>query len=264
MNAKKKMPQPRTLETAVKKAPDPAAEQKLIDAEKLIEGCQGLVRSLAWKIHRKLPPYVDLDDLIAFGQLGLVQAAQDFEPERGGKFITYAYYRIRGSIFDGLSKMSWFNRHHYHSSRYEHMADELLRLEGDEDEAGGAGEAGETADSLESDLKWFKGVTSSLAVVYLASGQDRDEGESGPVLIDESIPSPSAQVITSELEEILHRLIDTLPSDAGSLIRGVYFEGLTLQEAGTRLGISKAWASRLHAKTLQRLAHSLRLIGVED
>ncbi len=262
MNAKKKMPLPQILEKSAKKVPDPEAAEKLADAQKLIEGCQGLVHSLAWKIHRKLPPYVDLDDLIAFGQLGLVQAARDFDPDRGGKFITYAYYRIRGAIFDGLSKMSWFNRHHYHSSRYEHMADELLRLEGDEDEAAGAGEAGETAASLESDLKWFKGVTSSLAIVYLASGRDRDEGESGPALIDESIPSPSDQAMSSELEEILHRVIDTLPSDAGSLIRGVYFEGLTLQEAGRRLGVSKSWASRLHAKTLQQLAHALRGHGV--
>jgi RNA polymerase sigma factor for flagellar operon FliA len=62
----------------------------------------------------------------------------------------------------------------------------------------------------------------------------------------------------------LRELIDALPSDSGSLIRGAYFEGLTLKQAGERIGVSKAWASRLHAKTLQRLARALRLLGRDD
>src|SRR5437867_7017327 len=104
MNPSPKPHQQQALEKSARKPLEP-------EIQVLIEGCQGLVRSLAWKIHRKLPPHVELDDLIAFGQLGLVQAARDYDPSKGSKFITYAYYRIRGSIFDGLSKMAWFNRH---------------------------------------------------------------------------------------------------------------------------------------------------------
>ena len=62
----------------------------------------------------------------------------------------------------------------------------------------------------------------------------------------------------------VHQLIDELPEECRSLIRGAYFEGLTLTEAGQRLGIGKAWASRLHAKALQRLGRSLRLAGIGD
>jgi RNA polymerase sigma factor for flagellar operon FliA len=65
-----------------------------------------------------------------------------------------------------------------------------------------------------------------------------------------------------ETHNRLHELIDTLPGEAASLIRATYFEGLTLQEAGERIGISKSWASRLHARALQRLARSLKLSGV--
>ncbi len=50
------------------------------NVEQLIEENQGLVRSLAATIHRKLPPYVELDDLIAYGQVGLAEAARDFDP----------------------------------------------------------------------------------------------------------------------------------------------------------------------------------------
>ena len=220
--------------------------------QKLIESCQGLVRSLAWRIYQKLPPHVDLEDLISAGQVGLAEAARDYDPGRGARFITYAFYRIRGAIFDGLSKLGWFRHHDYHSSRYEHMAGELLRLE-NEDSAPSTGEES---------LRWFKNQVSTMAVVYLATGGGG--GENGAQLADESAPSPPAVAIEHELREKLQELITALPSDAGGLIRGVYFEGLTLGEAGRRLGISKAWASRLHAKTLKRLARSLRLLGVAD
>ncbi len=228
-------------------------------SHKLMEDCQGLVRSLAWKIHRKLPPQVDLEDLISFGQVGLAEAARDFDPDRGGKFTTYAYYRIRGAILDGLSKMSWFSRHSFHASRYEHSAEELIEF--------GTEEGGEGPPArLEDGVRWFKGVAGRLAIACLATPRGVEDGDGfdgGASVVDESAPSPSALAIENEIREKLHKLIETLPSDAGTLVRGVYFEGLTLEEAGKRVGISKAWASRLHAKTLDRLAHALRLLGVD-
>ena len=77
-----------------------------LTTQQLVVSCQGLVRSLAWKIHCKLPRSVDLEDLVCYGQIGLVEAARDFDSSRGGQFTTYAYYRIRGAILDGMSKMA--------------------------------------------------------------------------------------------------------------------------------------------------------------
>jgi RNA polymerase sigma factor for flagellar operon FliA len=67
-----------------------------------------------------------------------------------------------------------------------------------------------------------------------------------------------------ETQQILHELISELPAQSAELIRATYFEGLTLQEAGQRLGISKAWASRLHARTLEQLGRSLRRLELVD
>ena len=99
-------------------------------SDQVIEENQGLVRSLALKIHRKLPPHVELDDLVAYGQIGLAEAARDFDPARGGRFSTYAYYRIRGAIYDGLSKMNWFSRSEYRRIRYNQMANDTLEADG--------------------------------------------------------------------------------------------------------------------------------------
>ena len=219
--------------------------------EQLIEENQGLVRSLASTIHRKLPPYVELDDLIAYGQVGLAEAARDFDPQRGSRFSTYAYYRIRGSVYDGLSKMTWFSRSQYKHIRSSRMTDEVLREEAEDGAAAGK-------PRRQDDVRWLRNVTRALAVVYLAtSGSEEDDSWDRGVLEDHSMPDASAAAMSHEMAEKLHELIEGLPPEPQVLIRGVYFEGLSLQEAGQRLGISKSWASRLHAKTLQRLARSL-------
>src|SRR3569623_1222324 len=67
---------------------------------------QDYVRSLARGISKKLPRHVDFEDLVSLGQIGLVTAAKQYEPGRGVAFTTFAYYRIRGSIFDGLRSMA--------------------------------------------------------------------------------------------------------------------------------------------------------------
>jgi RNA polymerase sigma factor for flagellar operon FliA len=219
----------------------------------LIEECQGLVRSLASRIHRKLPPYIDLEDVIAYGQVGLAEAARDFDATRGTQFSTFAYYRIRGAIYDGLAKMSWFSRAEYHRRRYDQMAGEVLRQEAEE------GEQAAPRD-IEDDMGWFRDLGQSLAVVYLASHTELKDHSNTQWLVDASPPPPTAAIL-HEVSQKLHELIRALPEDAGKLIRATYFEGLDLQKAGQRLGISKSWASRLHAKTLRRLARDLQLSG---
>jgi RNA polymerase sigma factor for flagellar operon FliA len=223
--------------------------------QQLIEECQGLVRSLAVAIRRKLPPQVDLEDLVAYGQIGLVEAARDFDPSRGGRFSTYAYYRIRGAIYDGLSKMSWFGRQDQRRLRCDRMSNDVLRLEGEQAEAAAEGD-------LTADVRWFRNVTRALAIVYLATQMDSERGNGLESVVDRSEPEAPAIAVGREISQRLHELVAALPPEAATLIRATYFEGLTLQEAGTRLGVSKSWASRLHARALQRLARSLRLEGI--
>lgn len=218
--------------------------------QSLIAEGQGLVRSLAVRISHNIPFRMDLDDLVAYGQLGLAEAAHDFDPDEGCQFTTFAYYRIRGAIYDGLAKMSWTNRARYNKLRYQRMADEALRQSQDE--------SSRSEDSLSDDATWFRNTTRQLGVVYLAShlGDENEESQ----FVDRSEPPP-AVVASQEIAEKLRRLVETLPHAERSILRNVYFEGTTLQEAADRAGVSKSWASRLHAKGLEQLARSLRQWG---
>ncbi len=62
---------------------------------------------------------VEIDDLIAYGEVGLLEAIDAFDATMGRKFTTYAWYRIRGSMLDGLGKMAWFNRAAMERGQYE-------------------------------------------------------------------------------------------------------------------------------------------------
>lgn len=220
--------------------------------QSLIEEGQRLVQSLVTRIQRSIPMRVDRDDLVAYGEIGLAEAARDFDPEQGASFTTFAYYRVRGAIYDGLSKMSWTSRAHYKRLKYQQMSNEVLRLDAETNRSSG---------SLEDEATWFRDVTQNLAVVYLASQSADEKGIRDSSIEDPRAASAAAIVAQQEIATKLHSLIRTLPRLEQNLIRMVYFEGATMQQAGQSLGISKSWASRLHAKSLEQLARELRRVG---
>lgn len=221
------------------------------ERQQLMASCQGLVRSIAWKIHQRLPSHVDLDDLVAYGQVGLAEAARDFDAGRGGQFTTYAWYRIRGSILDGLSRMRWFNRGDFEGGRYERMAHEALSDECHADQPQG----GTAEEIIGREGAWLKGASSALAVACLGSwgGGDAEAG-----VVDAGLERPDEILIRREMAVKLRELVDNLPSDMGTLVKATYFQGRTLTQAAAEVGISKAWASRLHARALGRLAAALQ------
>lgn len=243
-----------TTEKPIDSCADPSdasgeAADAVVDVATLVEEGQGLVRSIAMQVFRGLPVRMELDDLIAYGQIGLTEAAQKFDPGCGNRFTTFAYYRIRGAIYDGVSKMNWTSRARIRRMRFHRMADEVLE-----------NEAGSEAATAADDASWLGRVTEKLAIVYLATGEDESADRSLAETPDRYAP-PSQLVADRELQQTLRDLVDRLAPDAKRLITAIYFDGYTLTEAADRSGISKSWASRLHARSLDELAKMLRKIG---
>jgi RNA polymerase sigma factor for flagellar operon FliA len=218
-----------------------------------ITACQGMVRSIATKIRAKLPPQVELDDLISYGQLGLAEAAQHFDSNQGSQFSTYAYYRIRGAIYDGVSKMNWTPRAKPRRANRNAFTDSVLEEEAAEPSPRNLLEQGQR----------LTRIIEQVAVVHLATWS-RDEEEQVAMLSDQRTPTPSEAAVSRELGEKLHELISQLPDDERNLIQAMYFDGLTLTDAAVRCGKSKSWCSRLHRQALQHLAEKLSRLGAGD
>ena len=267
-------------------APAPTADKLSSFQQAQIETHQGLVRSLALKVAVTLPAAVELDDLIGYGQIGLVQAAQGFNPAVGVAFATYAHYRVRGAIYDGLGKMAWFGGARAAELRADRAANEALRERAerrpptrptpardargrdaddrDDDRDDDQNEVdGDAADGPDGgrDAAWLGTTGRSLAAVFLLSQTGSTGGAGRPDPVDPGV-APEEAAGAAEAFARLRTLVDELPEDAATLIRGVYFEGLSLKDAGARIGISRGWASRLHAKALARLGREIRRLGL--
>ena len=69
-----------------------------------------LARFVAEKVHRRLPPGVDLESLVHSGVIGLLEALDRFDPKRGVEFEVYARYRIQGEVMQCLRSLDWVSR----------------------------------------------------------------------------------------------------------------------------------------------------------
>ena len=135
--------------------------------DELVGDGQALVHSLASKIYRGLSIRMEFDDLLAYGQLGLMEAAKEFDPEHGSQFTTFAYYRIRGAIYDGISKMSWTSRARYNRMRCEQMSNAVLQQDADTRKKASCTDA----------KNWYRKVPEESCTCHIsASGSETGQG----------------------------------------------------------------------------------------
>ena len=205
----------------------------------------GLVRSLACKIRDQYNLRADLDEMVGNGSAGLVDAANRWDPERGVAFSTFAYYRVRGAILDGLRQQGLFRKRQL--LRFAAGADAVMQERlgaGDPGrQQGGEGAAGQVA-SLARNL-------SEIAAVFVVS---LDEPAQARKAADPGQPEIHEQLATARNSQLVRKALKALPERERKLVRLHYWEDLSLAEAGEKLGLSRSWACRLHARAIGRLA----------
>src|ERR1700744_1027220 len=130
------------------------------EATKLIEAHVPYSHAIAAEVIRKLPPDLERKDIEGWAELGLVEAANSFDPKRGVQFKTFAYYRIKGAIYDGLRKMGWYSKGLYHQLRFEMHANEYMQDVSSE---------AQRAASPEAQLQDLKNTTANLTSCYMLS-----------------------------------------------------------------------------------------------
>jgi RNA polymerase sigma factor for flagellar operon FliA len=223
------------------------------EANRLVEQHLSLVQALARKVKRTLGTSraIDLEDLVAYGSKGLVEAAERFDARQGVAFSTFAYYRIRGAMYDGLRTMGWYSRADYARYRAEERANEYLRSQADREGAARAEGARAPAADPATALESIGEILSGIAAVHITSL------EAASTVADESLPAPDAAVDTGRLSRRVREAVAQLPDKERELMQLYYFADKTLEEAGAALGLSKSWASRLHARAVSLLREAL-------
>jgi RNA polymerase sigma factor for flagellar operon FliA len=216
--------------------------------EQLLAKYGPYVRSIATAVRRQFGNRLDLEDLLAYGNVGLLESAERFDEKIGASFLTFAHYRIRGAIFDGLRKMGVLRGPDQRSAYLSERANAYLTSNAARD----TGRATPFAD----DVQEIEGAVMSLAAAF-AVGL---EGLERLQVKDESL-SPEERLEQRELRERAAAALERLPENERRLLVAYYFENKTLEEAGGALGLSKSWSSRLHARAIDRLKD---LLGEES
>ena len=216
-----------------------------MDDDRFIETYRPLVVKLAGQLHRTLSLGCEVEELIAFGFRGLLEARKRFDSSRGVQFNTFAYYRVRGAMVDGVRDMAYLPRRAYAKLRAAEAADQLTEDLG-HTLYPPAGPTGRTPKEAAHEID--RTLTKLAASYVLASlGQGEEDAPADPERL----------VFHKARAEELRSAVEDLPDRERALVTGFYFEGRRFDEVANELGISKSWASRLHAKALERLREAL-------
>jgi RNA polymerase sigma factor for flagellar operon FliA len=219
------------------------------DRDRLVAQHLSLVQAIAAKLKRSLGRSIEFDDLVGYGTKGLLEAAERFDATQGAAFTTFAYYRVRGAMLDGLRTMGWYSRADYARYRAEERANEYLQNQSERDTAGQqAGGKSDRAEAMESIAEILGGV----ATIHITSL------EAAASVADEKLPAPDADIQRVQANAQVRKALAGLPEKERALMEMYYFGDKNLEEAGAALGLSKSWACRLHARAVGLLRDALR------
>jgi RNA polymerase sigma factor FliA len=195
----------------------------------LIESHISYAHAVAAELLARFPTHIERQDVWAAAEYGLVQAANAYDASKGVAFTTFAYYRIRGAVFDLL-------RQTIKDTRFEEAANEYMA-----DYSAGASAGAPSYEEM-------KNLASGIVASYFLSLEKLSSEPPDP-----SADAPLDTLLRQEQQQGIREAMKTLPEKNRQVLEAYYFEDLTLEEIGNRLGLSKSWVSRMHAKGLELL-----------
>lgn len=229
-------------------------------AEELVRHHTPLVRRIAFHLMGRMPPSVDVNDLIQSGMIGLLEAARHFASDREASFETYAGIRIRGAMLDDLRKTDWTPRSVHRKVRQ--VAETVRQLE---HETGAAAHDADVIQRLGISTEEYHQILTDAASVRLLSLTTPDDGSEQAAFLDvadQDSLSPHDHIEQDGLQQALAEAIDTLP-EREKLVMSLYYEqDLNLKEIGQVLGVSESRVCQIHGRAVVRL--QARLQGWTD
>lgn len=224
------------------------------DTSKLIRDNLHLVDILVGRMVTQVPSFMNRDDMKSAGLMGLLDAANKFDPSKKILFKTFAEHRIRGAILDEMRKLDWFSR----SLRDKH--NRISRTISDlENKFGRDPEEHEIASAMDMSMEDYQtmlGEVSHLGCVSLNETLDHsDEGRSFLDSLTENDQTrlPGFRLEAAELTKMLAQILDELSEKERLVISLYYYEELTQKEIADILEVSEGRISQLHSQALIKL-----------
>ena len=229
-----------------------------LDRSALIKQYQPLVRKLAHYMMAKLPPSVEVDDLIQVGLIGLADALSRYEASQGVQFETFATQRIRGAMLDELRGNDWMSRGSRKSQKDIETTMRRLehRLGRSPIESEIAAEMGLTLSDYQSLLSKVRG-TQLVYLEDMARNNEEDDNFLDRHVAD-SDADPLNMLRDQRLREALVAAIKGLPEREQYIMSMYYEQDMNLKEIAAVLDVTESRICQLHSQSIARLRAKMR------
>jgi RNA polymerase sigma factor for flagellar operon FliA len=218
--------------------------------KKLMVRYIGLVKYVIHHSSLSLPNVLEEADLVNYGMLGLSDAIDRFQPNRGIKFETYAIPRIKGIIIDELRKLDWLPRSIRKKSRQ--LNEAIRRLEHTH---GDSVNPKTIADEMSVSIEEYHSLVSKTTTMPMLS-LDRSYAGADQTTLHEVISDDSGEdvidtIANEEVRELLIEALNTLGEKPRLVLSLYYYEELTFKDIGKILNISESRVSQIHTEAIR-------------
>ncbi len=229
-----------------------------LDISSMLKQYSPLVRRLAHHMMAKLPPSIQVDDLIQVGLIGLSEALTRYEATQGVQFETFATQRIRGAMIDELRENDWMSRGSRKSQK--EIEGALTRLE---HKLGRSASESEIAAELGMELAEYQALlykVKGTQLVYLEDMTGGSEGEDGFLdrhMVDNE-SDPMQLLRNQRLRSSLVDAIKHLPEREQYIMSMYYEQDMNLKEIAAVLDVTESRVCQLHSQSIARLRAKMR------
>ena len=208
-----------------------------------------LVKKVALHLQARLPPNVQLDDLVQSGMIGLLEALGKYDASKGAAFETYATIRIRGAMLDEIRRYDWAPRSVHRNGRRIAEAIKAIEARTNRD-----ARDVEIAQELGISLQEYNNYLNDCASSRLFSFDEITQPEEGSFdIADPAAITPSHEVENAAFQQHLAEAIATLPEREQLVLALYYNEGMNLKEIGAVLTVGESRVSQIHSQAAMRL-----------
>lgn len=218
------------------------------EKSEMVDKYAALVKRIAYHIMSRLPPCVQVDDLIQSGMIGLLEAYKNYDAGQGASFETYAGIRIRGAMLDEIRKGDWAPRSVHRKARQ--VAEAVRNIE---NSSGRDARDHEVAKELNMSINEYHKTLQDASGCRLLSFEE--VGASVDHIPSKSIDQlgPFEGVQKDNFKKSLANEIRGLPDRERMVLTLYYEEDLNLREIGAVIGVSESRVSQIHSQALIRL-----------
>lgn len=227
---------------------DPALRE--LSQEELVLRHADLVKRIAYHLVSRMPPNVEVDDLIQAGMLGLLDAARHYRANKGANFETYAGIRIRGAMLDEVRKSDWTPRSVHRTAR--EVSEVVRRIE---NETGQDARPADVAAALNLSLEDYHQAMQDAVTcrVFSFEQMSNTEDESPADYTPHEGPGPVEHLEDEDFRRALGAAIESLPQREKLVLSLYYDEEFNLREIGEVLDVSESRVCQIHAQALVRV-----------